>query len=230
MGKIIVIDGLDGCGKATQAEILYNRLKGMGKNVHKASFPNYNSESSSAIKMYLRGDLGSDASKLNPFMCSLFYTVDRAIQFNKELFSVYSQPDSILICDRYLSANIIHQGSKFDTEEERKKYFEWVYDTEVTKVGLPLEAITIVLRLPVSVSQKLMLKRYDNDENKKDIHESDLVYLDKCYNTVDTAVEHLNSRGYNWVKIDCDNGNNDIRTLADIASSVWQVVESVVNE
>lgn len=229
MGKLIVIDGLDGSGKATQADILFKRLQSLGKNVHKASFPNYDSDSSMAVQMYLSGEMGSDAAKLNPFMCSLFYAIDRAIQFNKELYDIYNEPDSILICDRYFSANVIHQGSKFKTDAEKREFFEWVYDTEATKVGLPLDDITIVLRLPISVSQGLMSKRYSGDESKKDIHEADVAYLKKCYNTVDIAVEHLNNKGHNWVKIECDDGNNGIRTIEAIAKDIWQRVDGIIN-
>ena len=53
-GKMIVIEGLDGSGKATQAELLTKRLKNEGKNVMKVSFPDYDSPSSSLIKMHLR--------------------------------------------------------------------------------------------------------------------------------------------------------------------------------
>ena len=228
MGKLIVIDGLDGSGKATQAELLYKKLKLEGKNVYKVSFPDYSSKSSTAVNMYLAGDLGKDASTLNPYMCGLFYTVDRAIQFTQHLNAVYNEPDSIIICDRYLSANIIHQGGKINTLQGKKEYFDWIYDTEVNKVGLPLEDITIVLSLPVETSQKLMEKRYNNHNEKKDIHEADTHYLKLCYDTLDTAVEHLQSKGYNWVKIDCSNTDGDIRPIEDIENDIWIVVKDLV--
>lgn len=228
MGKLIVIDGLDGSGKATQTDLLYKRLKRMDKNVYKISFPDYKSKSSEAVKMYLNGDLGTNASELNPYMCGLFFTVDRAIQFTTELNKLYNQEDSILICDRYISANIIHQGGKLLSTGKEKEYFEWVYDVEINKIGLPKEDITIVLSLPVSTSQKLITERYNNQEEKKDIHEKNIEYLKLCYNTVDKAVEYLNKIGHNWVKIDCSDGNNNIRSKGDIEEDIWLVVKDLV--
>jgi dTMP kinase len=178
--------------------------------------------------MYLNGQLGKDAKKLNPYMCSTFYAVDRAIQFCQELNDIYSREDSILICDRYLSANIIHQGAKFKSAEDKKKFFEWVYDLEVDKNGLPLEDITIVLSVPVDVSQGLMTKRYDGHNEKKDIHESDIEYLKLCYDTVNVAVEHLNSKGFNWKEIDCSDGKGSIRTREDISNDIWLAVKDII--
>lgn len=229
MSKLIVIDGLDGSGKATQAELLYNKLKIMGKNVHRVSFPNYADESSSAVKVYLSGALGEDASKLNPYMCSQFYAVDRAIQYVKHLKAIHDEEDAILICDRYLSANIIHQGAKIESAEDKKKFFEWVYDNEVNKMGIPSDDLTIILSVPVELSQKLMANRYNNDESKKDIHEANIGYLKTCYNTVDLAVSHLKNCGYNWVKIDCSTQDGEsIKSIEEIERLIWDKVLGVL--
>lgn len=227
MGKLIVIDGLDGSGKKTQVDILVSKLKQMGKNVHMIDFPDYDSESSAPVKMYLRGDIGHDPSKLNPYLCSLFYTVDRGIQFNKTMFNWYNEPDSILVANRYISANVIHQGAKIDSAEDKKKYFEWIYNLEIEKVGLPKDNITIILSLPVEVSQKLMDGRYKANGGSKDIHEADMAYLHKCYNTVDIAVKHLSSLGYNWKKIDCSE-NGDIRSKDSIEKDIWDNIKHLV--
>lgn len=81
MAKFIVIDGLDGCGKATQTELLKQALEKMGKKVVKITFPKYDSDSSAPVRMYLGGELGNDPELLNPYMCGSFYAVDRFIQY-----------------------------------------------------------------------------------------------------------------------------------------------------
>ena len=55
-GKLIVLEGLDGSGKATQTELLWNALTQEGYAVKKVTFPDYESPSSSLVKMYLAGD------------------------------------------------------------------------------------------------------------------------------------------------------------------------------
>ena len=114
MAKLIVIDGLDGSGKATQTELLKQYLeKEKQYKVYKISFPDYESDSSAPVKMYLSGELGSDPETLNPYMCSAFYAVDRAIQYVKNIKAMMSEGDNVIVlADRYLSANIIHQGAK----------------------------------------------------------------------------------------------------------------------
>lgn len=228
MGKLIVIDGLDGSGKKTQADILYNRIKEMGRDVHLIDFPDYKSDSSGPVRMYLNGEIGKDPSKLNPYMCGLFYTADRAIQFSRSIFDLYNRDDSIIISNRYVSANVIHQGSKFQSAKDKEDYFDWIYEIEVEKVGLPKEDITIVLSVPVEVSQRLMDERYKQSGGHKDIHESDIAYLRKCYDTVDVVVNHSSSVGYNWVKIDCCDASNNIRSREDIQKDIWEKVRPII--
>lgn len=220
MAKIIVIDGLDGSGKATQSAIVEKKLKDLGYNVVKASFPNYNSESSAAVRMYLNGELGTDAKKLNPFMCSAFYAVDRAIQFCQTLREEYEKDNNIILLDRYLSANIIHQGGKFKSDDKMKDFFLWDYKFETEYLGIPKDDITIVLEVPVNVSQKLMTKRYNGNEEKKDIHEADVEYLNLCYHSMEVACNTLPSEGHNWVRVSCSNDGENIRDIEDINKEI----------
>ena len=50
-GKLIVIEGLDGSGKATQTALLCDYIKESGRSYRKLSFPNYESPSSALVKM-----------------------------------------------------------------------------------------------------------------------------------------------------------------------------------
>ena len=126
MAKFIVIDGLDGCGKATQTDLLRQKLEEMGKRVVKIEFPKYDSDSSAAVRMYLNGELGDDPIKLNPYMCGSFYAVDRFIQYVTDWHKYFAEDDNtVIIADRYLSANIIHQGGKIDNRDERYRRFNY---------------------------------------------------------------------------------------------------------
>ena len=222
MGKLIVIDGLDGQGKATQTELLVKYLKSNGySKVYKVSFPDYQSESSAAVKMYLSGELGNDPEKLNPYMCSSFYAVDRAIQCVKYINNLLADEDAIIIADRYLSANIIHQGAKIRDIEKRHKFYKWDYEYETCLLGIPKEDITIILSVPVQISQKLILARYSGDDTKRDIHESDIKYLNDCYEQANDAYEYLSSIGYNWSLIHCETDDkSNIKSIEDIHNSI----------
>ena len=81
MGKIIVIEGLDGSGKATQTKLLYEKLLAAGKQVRRLEFPDYENPSSALVKMYLSGDFGKDPADVNAYAASAFYAVDRVASF-----------------------------------------------------------------------------------------------------------------------------------------------------
>lgn len=227
MAKFIVIEGLDGCGKATQTKILGDRLIRDGKKVTAISFPNYESDSSATVKMYLNGEIGVNPSELNPYMCSSFYAVDRFIQFKKEYEKYFEEDDRVIISDRYISANIIHQGAKLDCQEEREKFIKWCYEYECGLCGLPAEDITIMLTIKPEISQKLLLKRYNNDESRKDIHENNIEYLQKCYDRLKNSVDIVNSiPNMNWEMIDCSLGDTDIKSIEQISKEIYDTVKN----
>ena len=76
-GKLIVIEGLDGSGKATQAKLLAQHLASQGLPVREVTFPDYASDSSALVKMYLAGQFGDKPDDVNAYAASSFYAVDR---------------------------------------------------------------------------------------------------------------------------------------------------------
>ena len=91
MGKIYVIEsGSDACGKATQSKLLYDVLSKNNK-VIKVEFPNYQSDTSFMVKMYLRGDFGKNPEDVDPYIASTFYAIDRYGTYKKEIEKYYKQ-------------------------------------------------------------------------------------------------------------------------------------------
>ena len=62
-GKVIVIDGLDGCGKSTQFELCTQKLDEMGTKIKSVSFPDYESPSSALVKCILQEKLQKQQMK-----------------------------------------------------------------------------------------------------------------------------------------------------------------------
>ncbi|MEK7097993.1 MAG: thymidylate kinase, partial [Patescibacteria group bacterium] len=126
-GKFIVIDGTDGSGKTTQLGLLAERLKNLGHLVEIADFPQYNTKSAGLVEEYLSGKYGS-ADEVGPYRASIFYACDRydaSFKIRKWL-----EEGKIVISNRYVTANMGHQGGKIDGEKERKEYFDWLYNLE----------------------------------------------------------------------------------------------------
>lgn len=219
-GKIIVIEGLDGSGKATQTELLYQRLLSMGKNVRKLTFPCYNSPSSAPVKMYLGGELGDNPDGVSPYTASAFYAVDRVISFIKDWKEDYDN-GTIFLCDRYSTSNPIYQLGKL-SEDEYDEFLTWLNDFEHNKLGIPAPNYVIYLDMPTDVSQKLMSKRYNGEENKKDIHEKNVDFLNKCRASAKICADKLG-----WRVVPCSE-NGEPRSIESIAEEVYSLVSSKI--
>ena len=134
--KLIVIEGVDSSGKATQSALLKERLAKEGKNVVSVEFPNYQSDSSSVVKMYLGGEFGTDPNAVSPYAASMFFAVDRVASVKvtwKDLFS----NGNIVIADRYTTSNMVHQASKIQDAKAKGEFLDWLYDLEYEKLSLP---------------------------------------------------------------------------------------------
>lgn len=222
MGKLIVIEGLDGSGKSTQLDLLYENLKLHGIDCKSVSFPDYDNPSSTLVKMYLGGAFGKKPGDVNAFAASVFYTVDRYASFKANWGKYYSDGGTV-VAGRYTTSNAIHQASKLP-EREWEAFLSWLYDFEYNKIGIPKPDKVIFLDMPVEVSQKLLTKRYEGDNSKKDIHESDTEYLDRCRKA---AVFTANYSG--WETIPCSK-NGEARSIEDISKDVLNSVLKLYEE
>ena len=133
MGKFIAIDGLDGSGKGTQSEKLVAQLLKDGKKVKILSFPMYESESSTFVKMYLDGKLGDKPSDTNAYTASMFFACDRYISYATDWKKDIEDPDTYVVANRYTTANAVHQLSKLP-EDEWEEFLKWLWDFEFTKL------------------------------------------------------------------------------------------------
>ena len=223
MGKLIVIEGTDSSGKETQTKRLFEKLEEKGLKVKKISFPNYDSPACEPVKMYLAGAFGEDAMKVNPYPVSTMYAIDRYASFKTDWEKFYNE-DGIIVTDRYVTSNMIHQASKIKDLDEKKQYLNWLEDLEYEKMGIPRPDLVIFLNMPTDMAVKLMAERKNKitGEEKKDIHERDKEYLKESHAN---ACKIANI--YNWKEIKCSDGDR-IKTIEEIGEEVFSLVEKVV--
>lgn len=218
--RLIVIDGLDGCGKSTQFELLANKLNELNISCKPISFPEYDNASSTLVKMYLNGEISASPNGVNAYAASSFYASDRYISYKlyweKEYFA-----GKVILASRYVSSNAIHQMSKL-SENEWDSFLEWLDDYEYNRLGLPRPDKTIFLDMPLDVSRKLISSRYNGDETKRDIHEADFSYLESCRKSALYASEK-----YGWEIIKCSNGITPF-SIETIADAIWKSVSELL--
>lgn len=222
-GKLIIIEsGSDASGKATQSKKIYERLVAEGYQCMKITFPDYDNESSALVKMYLRGDFGTNANEVSPYIASTFYAADRYASY-KTKWEKFYKDGGIIISDRYTTSNLVHQASKME-EEEKEKYIEWLYDLEYNIYGIPKPDEVIFLDVNPKVSKKLMENRLNKftGQEEKDIHESNTEYLIKCYNNALSIADK-----YKWNLIKCSQ-NNGLRSIDDIHEEIYSKIKNKI--
>ena len=221
MGKLFVIDGTDGSGKQTQLEKLKQRLTQEKIEFKSVSFPNYESPSSSLVKIYLNGELSEDPKEISPYIASTFYAADRYITFKKE-YEEYYKNGGIILADRYTTSNMVHQAGKIKDDKEREKFLNWLWDFEFNLYGLPIPTEVFFLNMPTEYALKLMENRKNKitKEEKKDIHERNAEHMKDAYNEACKL-----SKKYNWKEIKCVK-DGKIRTIEDIHEEIYKEIKS----
>ena len=198
-GKIIVLEGLDGCGKSTQLELAGKYIGELGTRGRTVSFPNYDSHSGEIISGYLLGEIPCDGEN-GAYAASTFYTADRYISYVTDWKRDYDE-GAVILSGRYTTSNAVYQMTKIP-DERRKAFLSWLWDYEYNKLGLPKPDLVIFLDMPVEVSQNLLLKRYNGDVSKKDIHEKNVSFMKKCRESALFAAEECG-----WATVSCaENG------------------------
>lgn len=217
MAKLIIIEGLDGCGKSTQTALLEKYLSDSGVEFKKIKLPDYKSPSSILVKMYLDGEFGKNADDVNAYAAGAFYSVDRFASYKSNWGKDYEN-GTLIVADRYATSNLIYQMEKVE-KSKWDEYIEWSCDFEYNKIGIPRPDLVIFLDMPIEISQKLMTERYDGDESRKDVHEANTDFLNKCRTC---ALYAADKQG--WKIVECYKGNSPL-SIDEIHGKIVKLVE-----
>ena len=222
-GKLIVIDGIDGSGKGTQTKKLVDKLKNKGYPVETISFPQYGHKSAGSVEEYLNKVYGT-AKEVGPYRASIFYASDRyaaSFQMRKWL-----EQGKIIVSNRYVSANVGHQGGKIEDINERNKYLNWLFKLEFDIFKIPRPDKNILLCIPLEIAKKFIkkksLRKYIKNNDNEDIHEKDPTHLKNAASAYLYAADK-----YGWDKIDCAI-NNKARTIDNISQELWEKVKPLI--
>ena len=177
--RLFIVEGIDGAGKTTQVARLCQRFAEENRPCRQIKLPNYGYAACEPVKLYLAGEFGTDADAVNAYAASSFFAVDRFAYYRKFWREDYLS-GKIILSDRYVSSNLIHQCVKLPVDQ-RDAYINWLYDFEYEKMGIPRPDAVFYLDVSPQITERMMSRRYGGDEGKKDIHERNEEYLQRCY-------------------------------------------------
>lgn len=190
-GKLIVFEGTDGSGKATQVKFLLDFLKTHRVACTDISFPRYKESLwGELVGRYLRGEFGK-VGELDPRLVVALNAGDR-LAVSGEIRRWMAE-GRIVIANRYVFSNIAYGAANINGNSQKKKFIDWVYKLEYEENKIPKEDMVIFLYVPVDVSRKLIGNR------RLDINEENLDYLRKVAELYQDAAKE----SPNWIKVDC---------------------------
>ncbi len=218
-GTLIAVDGGDNVGKATQADLLMRRLIEEDIAVGKLDFPRYSQNTfGHVLQDCLKGDYG-DFMGLHPKIASTLYAADRFE--SKGQLEEWLEEERVVVLDRYVSANMLHQGAKFDDPDEREEFLKWLDHVEYEIFGMPRPDLTIYLEVPPEQSQKLLEYVVEIGADTADIAEADTDHRKK----VAACANYLSQSRDKWITIHCLDDSGTLRSREDIHEEVFAIVK-----
>ena len=177
MGKLVVIEGLDGAGKRTLANGLTEALNAEGRTVATHAFPRYGqSVHADLVRDGLYGRLGDLSDSV--YGMAVLYALDRrgaADEIRKDL-----EEHDVVLLDRYVASSAAYSAARLH-QDEHGEFVRWVYELEIERFGLPVPDLHLLLRVPVEVAAERAAQReQDDDSRARDLYESDGSLQARC--------------------------------------------------
>ncbi len=225
-GKLIVIDGTDGSGKATQTALLMRHLKKDGYTVKVVDFPEYYENFFGAFIGHCLSEQYYNFVKTHPKIASVLYAADR--WESKDKIAKWLASGYVVIANRYASANQIHQGGKIADAKKRAEYLKWLDEMEYKVFKIPKPDIVFYLSLPIPLVLDLIKERNKAKSRtylgtKSDVHEKDRNFLE---NSRKSAL-WLAKREKSWIKIECAS-KGEMLSRSDIHEMIYKNMKKVL--
>ena len=207
-GKLIVFEGIDGAGKATQVKLLVKKLRAEGKQVTVFTSPRYDLPTGRLVKDALQGKFGNFVG-LSPYLSGTPYLLDFAA-WRDEVKAALKK--GVVVCDRYVPSTVAYHSAKL-SGSSAGAFIRWAENIAYKQLRLPEPSTVIYLDVAVTTAQHLMRKK------KKDQHERAVGYQKR----VAAAYRALGKRK-NWAVITCTKGG--VMLSEDkIHGQIWKALQ-----
>ena len=163
MGRLIVVEGLDGSGKRTLTDELALRWRSDGRSVATMAFPRYGEDiHADLIRDALYGRLGDLSDSVHG--SALLFALDRraAAPLIRELLAGHD----IVLLDRYVSSNAAYGSARLGAPEATTDFPQWVRSLEIDRFGVPLPDRQILLATPLELAAQRARRRAAADSER----------------------------------------------------------------
>lgn len=212
---IYIIEGIDGSGKSTQHMLLEQWLGVQNIKHHSFKYPAYDTLSGRLVSDYLNNLFGN-ADSIHPRLASLLYSFNRFE--TKGILADWLKSGDVVLLDRYATANMGHQLSKCQTDDERLEFLAWLEKVEYEIFAIPRPTKVFWLDMPVAKAMDLLAHREEKEyiqNTKLDGHENS-AHLKKARN----AYAFVADRQPEWIKIECVDKKGDLLSPEEIHQSI----------
>ncbi len=197
--EIIAFEGIDKCGKATQTNVLVEKLRKAGKNVVKSEFHRYDTPTGKLIQEWLYKKYDVDDQTIEFIMAA-----DKQAQ--QQWFKQLNHDGvDFLVLDRYILSQEVYAISK-----GLNKIFVQMLQSCLIKPG-----VEILIDIPADLSMNRKGKHGDNDRYEEDF---------KFLNSVRTNYLSLCSQnGIDRLRTIIDG----TQTIDKVSDDIWNYVKKL---
>jgi dTMP kinase len=222
-GKLIIIEGTDGSGKRTQTELLYKKLKTHRIKTAFLDIPIYKSFTGELVARYLRNDFG----RINAYLAATLFAVNRFQA--KEKLMKWLKDGYVVVLNRYVTANLIHQSANLD-RGEREQFKKWISQLEYEVFGMPKPDLVLFINMPIEIAAEMIQRKSSKERKyvfgaKKDLLESDLIHQKESLREVMKTARNLKA-----AKVIDATIKGELRRKDEIAADIWHEVSKFLKK
>lgn len=227
---LIVLEGIDGVGKATQTALLLEKFRGRGVDAAVASFPDYTAHFGRVLGEYLNGKLGT-LEQVHPKLSAILY-LNNLRECRKRLRALL-ETRTVVVSDRYVPSTMAYQGGRLRMMGQpgpAEELLWWISRTAYEVFRLPQPDIVIQLDATIETSAHLVAQKRGRGytDKKADLHEANLDFMRHVQEEYARLATDLSrrSRARRWGSVHLNHRDTgEILPIDVVADEVWNLVQ-----
>jgi dTMP kinase len=170
VGRLIVVEGLDGAGKRTLSDALEKALVARGAGIARFAFPRYDEDvHAELVRDALHGRLGDLVASVHGM--ALLFALDRRAAA-PDIRAALTAAD-VVLADRYIASSAAYCAARLH-QDAGGEFVAWLRELEIDRFGIPVPDHQLLLDVPRSVAAERAAHRERTENGReRDAYESD---------------------------------------------------------